>query len=232
MQIERYLDKLEKMGDIRNVDDYYLWPRTEIQDGTMQNKIERICGAKDSESQNPSSRSYEVIAAISELIGQKELRKDFNLLDITCGDGVVLLKLKERFPDMSAYGIDCLKDVFVTHSLCYEGGVKIYRGFLQDIFNKANIDDEVPIFDCVIMLNTYRGWESADLREDEQDIPQMADLFFSEKAKYTIITATNDQIDRLKKNGFGVRDIGKGESSNSRMILISKICKDIVVGND
>jgi hypothetical protein len=71
------------------------------------------------------------------------------------------------------------------------------------------------------MLNTYRGWESADLRESEQDLPQKADAWFARNSRFVIITATRDQIARLSCEGWFVETLGKGEDE-STMICMSR----------
>ena len=49
-----------------------------------------------------------------------------------------------------------------------------------------------------------------------------ADRFFAEKARYTIITALDRQIETLKDKGFSANILGKGES-NSKMVVISRL---------
>jgi hypothetical protein len=76
-------------------------------------------------------------------------------------------------------------------------------------------------FDVVIMLNTYRGWEHAQLRENEKNLPELADKYFTQSARYTILTVTQKQIKHFYKLCFHVKILGCGER-DSIMISITK----------
>lgn len=221
-ECESYLKCIEQNGVNKELDKFYLWPRTEIEDRSMQKKISKICGACDYEENNPSSRTFKIKQTIDSLLSSKELPNDATVLDITCGDAEVIRVIKKNYEGFHCYGIDCLVGEFENHPRCEKEGIKLYKGYLQDIFCEEKIiDEKAPIFDLVIMLNTYRGWQSADLREDEKNLPEMADLFFAKRARFVIITATEKQISELEKKGFIVNKIGKGEQE-SIMIIISK----------
>ena len=60
---------------------------------------------------------------------------------------------------------------------------------------------------------------AADLREDEKDTPVKFDDWVIKNVKYTVVTATVEQIYMLKKQGKNVKIIGPGED-NSHMIVI------------
>lgn len=75
--------------------------------------------------------------------------------------------------------------------------------------------------DITLMLNTFRGWESADLRAHEQDIPIKTLQWFESNAKFFIVTATLPQIKFLQERGLMIELFGKGEDV-SYMICVSK----------
>jgi hypothetical protein len=129
----------------------------------------------------------------------------------------VLWQIKKAFPRARCYGVDCNKGKFGTHDMVQREGVELFNGFSQHLFAS---DPSVP-FDMALMLNTCRGWESADLREHERDLPLLADAWFAKNARYTILTATKPQVRRLKQVGFALARMGRSED-NSTMVCISK----------
>jgi hypothetical protein len=210
----KYLEDLEQVDSKLNPDDYYLWPRTPIEN--IQEKIIQRVGVSDYDVRNPCSRPAIIIRQIRELIKYGFIGEDFSVIDICCGDAIVLWQIKKAFPLSFCYGVDLNKGKFSMHNIVQRDGVRIYKVFIQHLFRK---DPDIP-FDLALMLNTYRGWESADLREHERDLPKLADEWFKRNAKFTILTATTSQIESLRQLGFKVKIIGRGED-NSRMICIS-----------
>ena len=216
--IENYLSELEEIAKNSDLKNMYLWPRTP-DTKTHQDKIIERVGVSDWEDKNPLSRPYKVIKELSKLLENNKLQNNFSIVDITCGDAIVLSRVKNAFPNAYAYGVDCFKDKFETHQACYKQGIKIYNGYIQDMFN-INLPEYVR-FDVAVMFNSYRGWESADLRECEKNLPLLADEYFASQVRYTFLTATSNQIVQLKNKGFNVKFLGNGED-NSLMIVMSK----------
>ena len=107
----------------------YLWPRTP-DTKTHQEKISERVGATDYEVDKPISRSYKVLKALKALRKQNLIPCDFSLVDITCGDAIILSQIKRNFETSHAYGVDCFKDRFETHEGCYKQGIKIYCGYI------------------------------------------------------------------------------------------------------
>jgi hypothetical protein len=210
-----YLKNLERVSAECHFEDLYLWPRTPL-GYDHQDKIVQRVGVSDYDLEG-HSRPALIIQQIKVLIKHDLIARDFTILDIACGDGIVLWQIKKAFPKAQCYGIDCNKDKFGTHSMVQRDGVEIFNAFIQPLFT---IHPEVP-FDLAIMLNTYRGWESADLREHERNLPELADAWFERNARYTILTATDPQIGHLEQIGFKVVRLGKGED-NSTMVCLSK----------
>ena len=71
------------------------------------------------------------------------------------------------------------------------------------------------------MLNSYRGWESAGLRESERHLPQQADEWLDKYSRFVIVTATEAQVARLRGEGWYIERLGKGEDA-SIMICMSR----------
>jgi len=133
------------------------------------------------------------------------------------GDAIVLWQVKKAFPQAQCYGIDCNIGQFGTHEMVEREGVELFNGFIQHLF----VSEPIVPFDLVLMLNTYRGWESADLREHERDLPLLADAWLAKNVRYTIVTATDLQIRTWRQVAFVVARLGKGED-NSTMVCVSK----------
>lgn len=211
-----YLRNLESLAAQCRQEDLYLWPRTPMGHDHQGEIVERV-GVSDYDVDNRSSRPALIIRQIQTLIRHGLVGADFSLYDIACGDAIVLWQIKKAFPQAWCYGVDCNKGKFGTHDMVQLRGVKLFNGYIQQLFAS---DPPVP-FDLALMLNTYRGWESADLREHELELPRLADAWFAHNARYTIVTATGLQIRRLKQLGFVVARLGKGED-DSTMVCTSK----------
>jgi hypothetical protein len=211
-----YLARVERLCAGLDPRDYYLWPRTPI-GGDHQQKIQERVGVSDYLVENPQSRSSRIIHHIARLLSTGCIDNCFTILDIACGDAIILWQIKNKFPRASCFGLDCNRGRFATHARVIESGVEIFQGFIQELFST---NPETP-FDLGLMLNTYRGWQSADLREHERDLPKLADDWLGRNVRYSILTATKDQVDRLKDARFIVNDLGTGED-DSRMICISR----------
>ena len=214
-----YFARIEQLGEGSEYKEFYLWPRTPLGDDHQQVIAKRV-GVSDREVQDPRSRPGMIIQLILDLQRRGVIGEDFSVLDIACGDALVLWQVKKRFPDSSCYGVDCNKGVFATHALVEADGVKLYSGYIQHLFHN-NVHKKSP-FDLVLMLNTYRGWQHADLREHERFLPQMADTWFERNARYVVLTASPPQIPKLRERGFRIKKLGKGEDK-SVMLVCSAI---------
>ncbi len=215
-----YLGGIEEMGVDSEYEDLYLWPRTPL-NPDLQDVIARRVGVDDFEVQDPRSRSAMIVTRLRELIDDPAagMRDDFRLVDVACGDAVVLWQIKKAFPRADCHGVDCNKGVFSTHAQAMAEGVLLHKGYLQHLFVRSPPDGHR--FDMALMLNTYRGWESADLRESERDLPEQADAWFARNSRFVVVTATRAQITRLRREGWFVAELGKGEDE-SIMICASR----------
>jgi hypothetical protein len=209
----QYLSDLEEEGAQSQYENLYLWPRTPL-GPDLQTVITRRVGASDLDVNDPRSRSALIIGKLRALVADPESGIDqrFRLLDIACGDAVVLWQIKRTFPQAICYGLDCNKGLFEPHAQAMEEGVLLYKAYLQHLFARPPADSRK--FDVTLMLNTYRGWESADLREEEQRLPQQADAWFATSSRFVIVTATTEQIKRLRREGWNVEELGKGEDES------------------
>lgn len=121
---DKYFDEIEKKARKINYDDCYLWPRTPI-GGDHQDVISKRVGARDDDLNNHNSRSFLIANMIKKVLKKKLLKKSFSLLDIACGDALVIEQLNRIFPDSKCYGVDCNIDKFDTHDRQKQEGVKL-----------------------------------------------------------------------------------------------------------
>jgi hypothetical protein len=216
---ETYLGGIEELAEGSEYESLYLWPRTPLTPD-HQEIIERRVGVNDYQVDDPRSRSAMIIKKLRELVGDSTspLGERFSLVDLACGDAVVLWQVQKAFPNASCYGVDCNRGLFTTNESATQAGVGLYKGYLQHVFTR---DPDTP-FDMTLMLNTYRGWESADLRDEEKELPLQADDWFGRNSRYVIVTAVPAQIKRLRREGWWVEELGKGEDA-STMICMSRL---------
>lgn len=213
-----YLRHLEALGARSRKEDLYLWPATQPSGdmGDLQEEVIDTARASDRDVSCRRSRPALIIRQIRALIQRGLVGSDLSICDIACGDALVLWQLKKAFPQAYCAGIDCNRGAYGTHQMAQRDGVELFSGYIQHLF--AN-DPPVP-FDLTLMLNTYRGWEYADLREHERDLPRLVDAWFARNARYAIVTATNPQIRRLALTGFAVARLGPGEEA-STLVCVS-----------
>ena len=216
----QYLSGIEALASNSEYEHLYLWPRTPLTPDHQAVIATRV-GVGDLAVDDPRSRSALIIRKLRELIADRApgMSERFRLLDVACGDAVVLWQIKKAFPQAGCHGIDCNKGVFATNANAIEQGVVLHEGYLQHLFAQSPADGRK--FDMTLMLNTYRGWESAALRESERKLPEQADAWFAKNSRFVIVTATQTQIERLRRQGWYVEELGKGEDV-SIMICASR----------
>jgi hypothetical protein len=134
----------------------------------------------------------------------------FSVLDLFCGDAVILWQIAGAFPGATCRGID-LRD-YPEHGRAREAGVDIRRVAIQRL-----IELKSPVlYDVAILLNTWRGWDRAGLSEDDADLPERVERWLIANVRYIVVTATTAQAEAMKARGWWVFDIGRGED-DSRM---------------
>lgn len=216
--VNHFFAKVENKGAKVNIKDFYLWPNTPPPPDSHQEKIIQRVGAADYETNNPKSRTNLLIKSIIKLLSANKISYPFVLADICGGDAVICTKIKEYFPYAEIINQDCFKGKFSTHKKATEQGVKLYGGYLQHLVEENLSTAKI---DIVLMLNTFRGWQSAQLRDNEQNIPVKTLEWFKRNSKFFIVTATKSQIEFLTETGLKVDILGKGED-DSFMICVSK----------
>lgn len=216
---ERYLADLETEAADVPTEKVILWPNTPID--AIQHQIEQMTGVRDN-ANDERSRAYRIIEYLQTIDGGKEKA----VLDICCGDGLILYDIRfafagevtgtRRYEAWKCYGIDMQKGEIKTHKMLENAGIKLYRASIQDLFATESPER----FDVVLMLNTYRGWvPQAQLRRHERELPQMADAWLVANTKLAILTALPIQVKRWQGRGYEVNDLGRGEQK-SRLIAI------------
>ena len=215
--LDAYLAELEAGLDESKVDSGLLWPRTPLDGEEYQERISQRVGVSDVAVDDPHSRPNRMVRLIARLRDVGVVPADFSLVDIACGDGLILLELKRRFPESSCFGVDLNAGVFPAHREAEAAGVVMRRVLIQDLFAAAAPRQ----FDLALMLNTYRGWENADLPEEDRDLPRAADAWLEANARLIVLTATADQLPPWRERGFAVTDFGPGED-DSRLVLVSR----------
>ncbi len=206
---------LEKQFAAADAEGAYLWPRTPIHD--IQSKIKQRVGAGDREVAAPRSRPALILRQIAALQGAGVLPAAFSVLDIACGDALVLLQIKKTHPSAVCFGADFHAGGIDTHAEVSTAGVGLHRTLIQHLF-RAPV---APPFDLVLMLNTYRGWESADLKPEDRDLPALADAWLRDHARFAILTVTESQTKHFRDLGFHLQRIGPGED-HSIMVCLSR----------
>lgn len=204
-----FLARLEQNAANIRTDDVYLWPRTPV--SNMQAEIWTRVGHSDWGKQR--GRPGIITRTLAQMVDEKLLRDDFTFLDICTGDGLIPWQVQRGFPLAGCHGVDINKGQLDAHVMVQRQGVHLWRIPIQDLFAA----DDVGRFDVVCMLNTYRGWTSADLRDGESQLPEQADRWLRAHARYIFVTThdTQQQIDA----GFWVRCLGNGED-NSTLVLM------------
>ncbi len=188
----------------------YLWPRTPV--GNLQAEIWRRCGASDLNMDDPCCRPRMIVDELKGMQTNGLLPQPFSVLDLCCGDGLVLVQIGRAFLDANCFGVDVLH--YPTHYTAQvRGQVTVYRVALQQV-----IASQPPcILDVAIMLNTFRGWDKADLPVEESNLPQRTMAWLRQNCRFVFLTVNDSQVDWLKREGWFLWYVGPGED-DSQMI--------------
>ena len=220
--LEQYLWGLHEKAHEIHPADVVLWPRTPI--GDMQRQVRQFVGVGDDRPSDERSRPYRIIEYLQTIDNGGSL----TVLDICCGDALIIHSIhmafaeeiteKRIFEAWKCYGLDLLIGEMQTHKWIRKSGVGLFRATLQDLF----ASDPVERFDVAMMLNTYRGWESADLRVYESELPMMADRWLRLNCERAILTATTGQVRVWEARGCEVIDLGRGEQKSRLIVVVMK----------
>jgi hypothetical protein len=200
--IDDYMRLIKKDGK-------YLWPKTPV--GNLQAEIWKRVGASDWNITDKRCRTRNILNTMISLIDNEVLRPDPIVFDLCCGDGVVLCFISRLFFLSRCYGIDLLS--YPSHEIAKRCGVTFYKTPIQDL-----VETNPPeIIDVCIMLNTFRGWEKAELGSECHDLPQKTLKWMKTNCRFLFLTVTESQITWLKNSGLFVFEVGPGED-DSRLI--------------
>lgn len=197
-----YFSNIEKKCRDLNEKDFILWPTTDINE-KIQNWIKERYGCEDDINKNGSRPNI-----ISNIISNN-FKDNLSILDICCGDAIILNQLKIRFPNSTAIGFDINKGKFEQHKESDEIGVHLYYGIIQELF-KNDLPEKI---DIIIMLNTFRSWHTARLRDNEKDLPEISTKWLINNSKNLILTVNEDQLNYFKSIRK-VKILGKGEEKS------------------
>ena len=103
-----------------------------------------------------SDRADMLLEILSNLINENKLNDNFTILELFCGNGVVLHTVKSKYPKCVPIGTDMLKfNMWDVINKEYPD-VKFIQSDFFDIYNSGV---ELNI-DVMITYNTWRGWDN------------------------------------------------------------------------
>lgn len=184
------------------------WKDTPLND--IQENIKRKQGVYDYETRKGNCRTTIIRKYIKRLIEEGKIEKNFTLVDLFCGDAIIIRLLKQRFKLADITGVDINK--FKEHEEAVKVGVKFKYRFVQKYIK--NRRDKV---DIVLMLNTYRNFNTSNMTK--RDFHKINKWIFK-VAKHAIVTTSN--MKKAKIYGFNPLKIGKGEASSDMVDLKGK----------
>ena len=111
--IRKFLSNLENKSMKEDLESFYLWPETPI--SNLQTEIKSKQGYTDYQVDEKNSRPSIIINKINIMIKDKKISDNFSILDICCGDGIILQQIKKSFPKAKVFGTDILKDKIPQH---------------------------------------------------------------------------------------------------------------------
>jgi hypothetical protein len=98
-----------------------------------------------------------LLETLSQLVNENKLNEDFTILELFCGNGVMLHTVKSKYPKCIPIGLDLLN--FNMWDVINKEYPDIK--FIQsDFFEIYNSDIELNI-DVMITYNTWRGWDNS-----------------------------------------------------------------------
>jgi hypothetical protein len=209
MDVLEVFSRVEQRCRAANAQDYLLWPNTDTRD--MQAWILEHLGVTDDINAS-GSRPRHIESGIQGLLDRGQITAGFSIVDICCGDALILEQIKAKHDACVAIGFDINANRIPTHDRVRTAGVHLYFGYIQELFKQ---DIEVEI-DIGMMLNTYRAWDRARLRTGERDLPDLANRWLRKNCRHLVLTATDSQIASFER----VEIIGSGEQ-DSKLVLVT-----------
>tara|TARA_R110002050_G_scaffold269399_1_gene411781 strand:+ start:148 stop:618 length:471 start_codon:yes stop_codon:yes gene_type:complete len=94
-----------------------------------------------------------VVKQLHAAINKNKIPKDFSVLDIFCGTGGTLARIKREFPECHAYGIDVKIDEFQTAEVMKSSSIHVYKVPIQLMYQST------LSFDVITSFNSYRAFK-------------------------------------------------------------------------
>jgi len=103
-----------------------------------------------------SDKVNELTNTINNLIEQNKLKTNFSVLELFCGNGIVLYMLKQRFPECIPIGVDMLHFEMWDDIKVKYPDIHFIQANFFDIYN-SNLQIGL---DLMVTYNTWRGWDN------------------------------------------------------------------------
>ena len=196
-----FLEKLESDSSNINLEDKILWKNTPIDTQKIQEDIEKYyTGVSDFNREDSRSRPFGVLKAIKELVDSGKIPNNFTLLDIACGDAIIIDFIKINYTEATIVGLDPNKNKFDYHKIAQENGVILINSYIQNL-----IEEDLPQkIDVITMFNTCRAWAHSQKREEEHSLPSLCDEWIFRNCNFALLTMNSQQIQNLDNNKLEV----------------------------
>jgi len=181
------------------------WTDTKLSD--IQSNIKHRQGVRDFQTSYSHCRTTIIRDYIEKLISQGKIKPSFTLIDLFCGDAIIIRLLKEHFKRATVIGVDI--NEIRGHEGAIGAGVEIKYQYVHDYIK----DRKEPV-DIVLMMNTYRNIKASGMTK--QEFGKINKWLFKYVA-HPIVTTSD--IKKAKKYGFNPLIIGKGEGSSKMVDL-------------
>lgn len=201
------IDRFQQIANLTKRE--VLWPNTPI-GSTHQKIIKKRVGSYDSSLRNKQSRSY-TLSKFIQLLPSRSI----SILDLGCGDAVLGTTLKKKFPEIQYLALDLFIGKFKSHEKAKKTGINLISGYMQNVID-YKFSNRLDIF---IMLNSYRSWESAQLKQSDRDFPTQLDTWIKNNFTISIVSVGRNSIDNYLARHLNSLILGKGEDDS--MIVAS-----------
>ena len=145
-ELSKFKPVAESNNELMSSDDY-----------TWKNTINRTVDHDWETQLKRFSDKVNILAeTLNTLIQENKLKENFSVLELFCGNGIVLYMLKQRFPKCMPIGIDLL------HFEMWDDINKEYPdvNFIQANFFDIHKSNLKLNLDVMVTYNTWRGWDN------------------------------------------------------------------------
>ena len=145
-ELSKFKPVVESNDELMSLDDY-TWKNTinRTVDHDWENQLKRF-----------SDKVNILAETLNTLIQENKLKENFSVLELFCGNGIVLYMLKQRFSKCMPIGIDLL------HFEMWNDINKEYPdvNFIQANFFDIHKSNLKLNLDVMVTYNTWRGWDN------------------------------------------------------------------------